>query len=139
MTVNVRFVVVCEAFAIAPRCGASSSVKRQRWGAEVELSEAAGLNLDDGMVFCYQGQLYHGDACMNVIALLSDTGSVLSYLMVWVFRSSGRSKLLYPWLRAGRNLTLLVIAKEKDWKTVLIVAHLLFIPHQSFCITAQLI
>ena len=82
-------------------------------GPEVDLARARGLDLDEGMVLHYQGQLYHGDACMQVLATFSESGGVLRPLLAWVFRSPQRARWLYPWLRAGRNITLKLLRKPK--------------------------
>jgi predicted DCC family thiol-disulfide oxidoreductase YuxK len=85
-------------------------------GPEVDMALAAGLDLDEGMVLQYQGQLYHGDACIHLLATLSETGGILRALLAWVFRSPSRARLLYPWLRGGRNMTLKLLGKHKIGK-----------------------
>jgi predicted DCC family thiol-disulfide oxidoreductase YuxK len=88
-------------------------VNAREGGAEVEAATRAGLDLDQGMVLSYDGRLYHGDACMNMLALLSDDRRLRARLLNWLFSSSRRSSLLYPVLRAGRNLTLRLLARRK--------------------------
>ncbi len=82
-------------------------------GPEFELARAAGLDLDEGMVLHFQRRLFHGDECIQVLALLSEPRGLLRRSMSWVFRSPRRAKWLYPWLRAGRNVTLRLLGKKK--------------------------
>ena len=82
-------------------------------GAEFDQVCAAELNLDEGMVLHYEGQLYHGSDCIHVIAMLSESSGVLRQIVAWVFCSPRRARLLYPWLRMGRNMTLRLLGKKK--------------------------
>ena len=82
-------------------------------GPEVSAAREAGLDLDEGMVLFYEGRLYHGDACMNMLALLSDDRRLLARFVNWLFASRNRASALYPLLRAGRNLTLRLLARRK--------------------------
>lgn len=80
---------------------------------ELEQVRAAGLNIDEGMVLCRDGRLYHGDECMHILATLSEREDLLGKLYAWLFGSSRRSAWLYPVLRAGRNATLRLLGKRK--------------------------
>jgi predicted DCC family thiol-disulfide oxidoreductase YuxK len=82
-------------------------------GPEVDLALATGLDLDEGMVLHYQGHLYHGDACIHMLATLTESGGALRPLVAWTFRSPKRARWLYPWLRLGRNMTLKMLRKPK--------------------------
>jgi predicted DCC family thiol-disulfide oxidoreductase YuxK len=82
-------------------------------GPEVTAATEAGLDLDQGMVLSYEGRLYHGDACMNMLALLSDDRRLLARLVNWLFASRNRASALYPLLRAGRNLTLRLLSRRR--------------------------
>jgi len=93
--------------------GAVKLVNARDGGSEFEYARASGLNLDEGMVFHYEGRLYHGDECMHMLALLSSSTGVVHRVTTWVFRSQKRAALIYPLLRAGRNATLKLIGKSK--------------------------
>lgn len=75
--------------------------------------QAAGLDLDEGMVLKLSGRLYHGDDCIHALALLGDTTGPFNRINGWVFRSKTRADVLYPVLRAGRNLALLLLGRRK--------------------------
>jgi predicted DCC family thiol-disulfide oxidoreductase YuxK len=82
-------------------------------GPEMQAAKAAGLNLDEGMVLYYGGEMYHGAASVHMLARLSENGSIVARFMAWLFGSQSRSSLLYPILRCGRNLTLRILSRRK--------------------------
>ncbi len=75
-------------------------------GALVEEALAKGYDLDQGMAMKMSGRWYHGDEVMNMVAMMSSRSGPLNRLHAWIFRSPARARLLYPGLRAGRNLAL---------------------------------
>jgi len=81
--------------------------------AEVDQLTSAGFNLDDGMVLKVGDTVYHGDEALHAVAMLSSRVGWFNRLNYLVFRSSGLSKVLYPALRAGRNLALKLLGREK--------------------------
>lgn len=82
-------------------------------GAEVDMIRAAGLDLDEGMVFNMDGRLLHGDEAIHALALLTTGSGAFNRLSRWVFQSESRSRALYPALRSGRNLALRMLGREK--------------------------
>jgi predicted DCC family thiol-disulfide oxidoreductase YuxK len=82
-------------------------------GPEVEFVKAQGLDLDEGMAMVYEGQLYHGGDCLNVMAMLSSDSGVFNKISAWVFKSKGRARALYPTLKCGRNLALHLLGRTK--------------------------
>lgn len=81
-------------------------------GPEIAAVKSAGYDLDEGMIFSYQGQYFHGDEAIHMMGVLSGTGP-LNALNRLIFRSPTRARALYPWLRAGRNLTLRLLGRRK--------------------------
>lgn len=77
------------------------------------LVESHGFDLDEGMLLDYDGRYYHGHDCINALALLSSPSGALNRLNAWIFRSPSRARLLYPAMRAGRNMTLRMLGKTK--------------------------
>jgi len=82
-------------------------------GPLVDEIRAAGLSLDEGMVLKLGGQLYHGDECMHRLALMSTPSTLFNRINGSVFRSPAVSRILYPVLRGGRNLTLRLMGRER--------------------------
>lgn len=64
------------------------------------------LNLNNGIVVRYGGQLYHGADAIHLLAILGTSVDGFNRIASLLFRSKFRSRLLYPPLRAIRNLLL---------------------------------
>jgi hypothetical protein len=73
----------------------------------------ARFDLDEGMVLIIGDQYYHGDKCIHVLSLLSESKGVFGALNAAIFASPALSRVLYPVLRAGRNLVLRMLGKSK--------------------------
>ncbi len=74
---------------------------------------ARGYDLDEGMVLIDGDEVYHGEDCIHRLALLSSPSSLFNRFNAAVFRSRRASSVLYPLLRAGRNLTLRLLGRRK--------------------------
>jgi predicted DCC family thiol-disulfide oxidoreductase YuxK len=78
----------------------------------------AGLDINQGMVVRHQGRLYHGADAMHVMSLLSTRSSFFNGIMALMFTNERVARVLYPVLRAGRNLTLRLMGRKLiDWQT----------------------
>ena len=82
-------------------------------GPIVEEVTAEGLDLDEGMVLRMGGRLYHGADCMHRLAMLSTSSSLFNRVNAVIFRSRALTRALYPFLRAGRGLTLRLLGRTK--------------------------
>lgn len=74
---------------------------------------ARGLDLDEGMVMKQAGHFYHGDDVVHRLALMTTGSGPFNAAMAAVFRSPRRARVLYPWLRAGRNAALALLGRGK--------------------------
>lgn len=85
-----------------------------RAGAHPVLDEirAQGLDLDRGMVVKMDGRLYHGDAAMTALALMTTPSGVFNRAMRALFRKPGLARVIYPPMVAGRNLTLRLLGRR---------------------------
>ena len=72
-----------------------------------------GLDIDQGMVLKVDDVLYYGSDAMFALALMSSASGAFNRVNYWLFRSRTRARILYPVLRAGRNLLLKVMRKAK--------------------------
>lgn len=81
--------------------------------AVVAQVRAAGCDLDEGMALVRGDRIAHGAACLHELALLSTGSGLFNRLNAWIFRSPGRARALYPWLRAGRNAALRLVGAGK--------------------------
>jgi len=108
-----------------PFCSAYVRMFRLRELADVELINARednplvdeildrGLDLDEGMVMKLGDEYYFGDDVVHRLALMSGSSGLLRRFNYWVFSDARRSRLIYPWLRAGRNFTLKLLGRKK--------------------------
>lgn len=71
-----------------------------------------GYDLNEGMLFVWNDQIYHGAEAVHVLGLLSSTKGWFNHLNRAIFSSKMVSRLLYPMLKAGRLATLLVRGKS---------------------------
>lgn len=74
---------------------------------------AAGFDLDAGLIVRHGGQVFHGDAAIRHLSVLSAPGGVVNGAMRAVFRNPRRAALLYPWLARGRALTLALMGRRR--------------------------
>ena len=84
--------------------------------AVVAYITGSGFSLDEGMALVRGERIAHGDACVHELALLSTASGYFNLFNNWVFRSSTRTKLLYPAMRAGRNLALRMLGRPRFQK-----------------------
>ena len=75
--------------------------------------KAAGYDLDEGMALKMGDAIYHGADVMNQLALMSGGSGLFNRFHHWVFSDAKRSAMLYPTLRAGRNLALRLLGRKK--------------------------
>lgn len=88
-------------------------VDARQGGPLVDEISAAGYDLDDGMVLKLDGVFYHGDECLNRLALLSTGSGVFNRTMAFLFSRPAVARIAYPFLRAGRNLALKLMGRGK--------------------------
>jgi len=72
-----------------------------------------GYDLNNGMLMIYGGTCYFGADCMHMLALLSSKSDFFNRCCAVVFKNHKATKILYPILRTGRNLTLRILGKKK--------------------------
>jgi len=74
---------------------------------------AAGLDIDQGMVLKVGSRLYYGADAIHTLSLMSTRAGFFNRLSYWSFRSKAVAAVLYPVLRALRNLLLKILGKTK--------------------------
>ena len=65
------------------------------------------------MVLQLGDEVYHGDRCLHVLALMSSRAGWLNRFVAALFRSPTTARVAYPVLRFFRNLTLRVLGRKK--------------------------
>ncbi len=68
----------------------------------------SGVNLDEGMAVYFQGSVYVGSEAVNLLALLTTPIDFVNRVAAMVLGRPGLARVLYPLLRAGRNLLLML-------------------------------
>ncbi|MGI9465251.1 MAG: thiol-disulfide oxidoreductase DCC family protein [Aestuariivirgaceae bacterium] len=64
------------------------------------------MHLDDGMVLVMNGEFYHGSDCVHHLALLGTSSNLFNRINKLIFERKWLAAILYPVLRACRNLSL---------------------------------
>ena len=108
---------VCSAYVryvrIKNSAGGLELINARNGGPWVERVRQAALDLDEGMVLFYGNRIYHGADCINMLALLSTGSGIFNRFNAIAFARPGMAKILYPVLRAGRNLLLRILGKSR--------------------------
>ena len=74
---------------------------------------AAELDIDQGMVLIVGDRMYYGADAIHALSIMSTRSGIFNRVTYWVFRSKVMSSILYPILRAARNLLLKILRKTK--------------------------
>lgn len=82
-------------------------------GEVIQRITEAGLDVDEGMVLIVDDQLYYGAEAIHRLALLGTRSGPFNRLAYWSFRSRRVSNVLYPILKAGRNLLLRALGRTR--------------------------
>ncbi len=103
-----------------PFCTAYVSLLRLRESMQVELLSARstderineflalGYHLDDGMLVRINGLVYIGADAMHQLAIISNQHGLLNRMQRFIFSRKWLAHMLYPFLRFGRRLLLLI-------------------------------
>lgn len=79
----------------------------------VRMLRAKQVNLDEGMALVQGEHISHGDECIHRLALMTTPSDMLNKINSWIFSSAAASRILYPFLRSGRNLALRILGRKK--------------------------
>lgn len=107
----------CELFATLTRVRAAAGelrlVDARDGGPVMAEITRRGLDIDHGMVVVAGGETYYGADAIHALALMSSRSGAFNRINYWAFRSKRVARVLYPVLRAMRNLLLKLRGKEK--------------------------
>jgi predicted DCC family thiol-disulfide oxidoreductase YuxK len=108
---------VCDAYCtLADVQAAAGKVKRLDARQDSDLLRevtARSLDVDEGMVVRYRGTLHYGADAIHILALLSPRKTLFDRFSYLLFRSKGRARVLYPVLKAGRNVLLKLLGRKR--------------------------
>lgn len=74
---------------------------------------ARGFDIDQGMILIINSRFYYGAEAIHQLALIASPSTVFNWLNTRIFCSRRRAQLLYPILRACRNLLLKLLGRTK--------------------------
>ena len=103
----------CRAARVHDAAGALTLVNARAPSAVLDEITHRGLDIDQGRVLSLDGVIYYGADAICALSLMSSRAGVFNRLTHWVFRSSARSRALYPVLRACRNVLLRLLGRSK--------------------------
>lgn len=96
----VRFLRLKDAVGPVELIDARSSDPRARDYAQ------RGYDLNEGMLFLYNGQVFHGHDAVHALANLSGRSGLFNRLNGAVLSNATTARWIYPWLKLGRRVTL---------------------------------
>ena len=74
---------------------------------------ALGFDIDQGIILKTNDRFFYGAEAMHRLALMVGPTTMFNRFNFWIFRSRRRSELLYPVLRACRNILLKLLRRTK--------------------------
>jgi predicted DCC family thiol-disulfide oxidoreductase YuxK len=73
----------------------------------------AGVDLNEGMAVVIGGKTYYGKDAVVLLSTLSDSGNFLGRIFAFVLKSPRRARILYPYMKAGRRMTLMLLGRQQ--------------------------
>jgi predicted DCC family thiol-disulfide oxidoreductase YuxK len=99
-----------EAYALKDDTGALKKIDaRENNEALLDEMEAAGMDINKGLVVRYQGKLHYAAEAMALLAKLGTNKGLLNYINATFFRYKPLATLGYPLLKAVRRLSFIVL------------------------------
>ena len=77
--------------------------------------KAKGYDLADGMIARLDGENYFGSEAIAIISLVSSRSGIRNRFLATCFRNRKVSATVYPLLRLGRNLTLVLLGRNREF------------------------
>lgn len=103
----------CQTVRIRESVGQLQIINAREHSEIMDEITARGMDVDQGMVLKLGGKFYYGADAIHALALISTRAGFFNRLNFWVFRSERLSRLLYPVMRALRNLLLKLLGRNK--------------------------
>ena len=77
----------------------------------VDVVKRRGVVLNEEMALVMNDEVYSGAECITRLALMSTPSGLFNRVNAMVFSSRARSRFMYPFMRAGRNLLLKLLGR----------------------------
>lgn len=103
----------CNKVEVRESAGPLSRIDARCPGTLIDEITSAGLDIDEGMVLKVGDELFYGSEALHELALLSSRKGVFNRLTYAIFRGRTASRVLYPVLKACRNLLLKILRRSR--------------------------
>jgi predicted DCC family thiol-disulfide oxidoreductase YuxK len=103
----------CSLVRIRESVGNLVLVDARKPGPLMEEITAAELDIDRGMVLIVGDRMYYGVDAIHALSIMGTRSGIFNRVTYWCFKSKVVSGVLYPILRAGRNLLLKILGRTK--------------------------
>ncbi len=77
--------------------------------------KSRGLDLAQGMIADINGRPYYGGEAIWILSTLSSRSGFCNRMIAFCFKNRAVSSALYPLLRSGRNLTLALMGRSREF------------------------
>lgn len=103
----------CNLVRIRESVGRLVLVDAREGGAIMDEITARGLDIDQGMVVKVGEERYYGADAIHVLALMGTRRGLFNRLAYWTFGARRVARVVYPVLRACRNLLLKLLGRTR--------------------------
>jgi predicted DCC family thiol-disulfide oxidoreductase YuxK len=103
----------CKALAIRQLESRFEIVNARQYHPILESINERGLDLEEGFVLKIENDYFHGADAINRLALITTRSGLFNRFNYLIFKSAYLSKILYPFLRTGRNILLCFLGIKK--------------------------
>ena len=103
----------CQRIDVDPALGKLCRVDAREDSSIMREITALGLDIDEGMVVKAGDSIHYGSDAINVLARNSSRTGLINWLASTLFRSARVARLLYPLLKACRNLLLKLLGRSR--------------------------
>jgi len=103
----------CNMVRIRESVGKLTLIDAREPSPQLDKVTATGLDIDQGMVLIMGDRMYYGSDAIHALATMGTRSGFFNRFSYWCFKSEPVSRVLYPVLRAGRNLLLKILGRTK--------------------------
>lgn len=103
----------CKVLAIRQLESRFEIVNARQYHPILEIINEKGLDMEEGFVLKIENEYFHGADAIHRLALISTGIGLFNRFNYLIFKSAYFSKILYPFLRTGRNVILFLLGRRK--------------------------
>jgi predicted DCC family thiol-disulfide oxidoreductase YuxK len=99
--------------ALRKRVGAVDLINARSDDGCVKEARDKGYDLNEGMLAIYGDGIYYGSDALALISTLSSNDNFAQRVLSRILANPARARFLYPLMKAGRRIILLILGKPK--------------------------